>query len=155
VTPKELHQNLSNFTCSDENAYLHRFAANIPVTLCRETPGGFPLKVAYSEGVKYLVEHGQCRWLLDMIATEIQKPAKDPKYWETHFWRLEKKGGGAILRCIYDTDEKSLDEPLVVKRIGFTDFPFELEGKQPFTLYAGATQRGSDKLMLIFLPSEY
>jgi hypothetical protein len=154
VTAKQLHENLNNFTDTME-VYLHRFASNIPPTLCRETPGGFSLKVAYSRGVKYLADHGECRWLIDMIAAEIQKPAKDPEYWKMHFWHLEKNGNGAILRCVRDTDEESMNRPLVVKKIGFTDFPFELDGKQPFTIYAGAVERGSDKLMLIYLPSEY
>lgn len=91
----------------------------------------YPFK--WTDGVKYLVENGECYWLLDAIASWQKKLDSS----QIQFWMLiVNPDNSAVLTCERD------DEPVITQQIPFTDFPLE-----EITLYL------CDGVLL--LPSEY
>ena len=116
------------------------------------TRHGLARCVIYSEGAKYLAEHGDCYWLLDAVASYFldrkfrQHLRTHPDFSRMHFWNLTKEGEGAVLTAVFDKG----CTPVVSQEIEYTDFLFPEDGK--FQLYVGSDETG---LWKIFLPSEY
>ena len=106
-------------------------------------------QVIASEGMMHVAETAGAYWLLDAIASheehnpELLAACEDASFDYLHFWYLEVSDGQAVLSCARDKGE----EPVVVQRIEYTDFPHDL------TIYAGNDGRGTRRKL--FLPSEY
>lgn len=133
------HHELSQFSGGDE-VYKYRLAGNMPWMTLRESPFG-PLKVTYTQGVKYIRDNG-AGWLIDAIASHLPKVAKNKEYATKHWWILKPDGkGGALLFCT--DNRRKPDNPLVTQKIDTTDFPFN-GGTQPFVLCGGTTTIGGD-----------
>lgn len=131
------HHELSQFSGS-ETVYRYRLGPGW-FTL-RESPFG-PLKVTYTEGVKYLRDNG-ASWMVDAIVSHLSKVAKHESYAVKHWWMLKPNGkGGATLLCT--DNRRKPDNPLVTQEIETTDFPFN-GGNQPFVLCGGATTVGGE-----------
>jgi hypothetical protein len=117
--------------------------------------------VVLTDGVAYLMEHGNCYWLVDAIASHLRRPSVVAKthgerFATFHLWTLRKfpDGGGpnaAILEAKEDTDE-----PILIRQvIPYTDFQFE-DGDKTFKLFAAATELEEGKTVyVLMLPSEY
>ncbi len=139
MTPAELHRNLSGFSGTE---FAHRV--------------GIVPNFLVTDGVKYLVEHGHCYWLIDTISSYYFDPkfkrklAADDRLNTMQIWLLEKKGNGAILKCQTDVGPK--EKAHVTQKIEFTDFPFE---DDVFKLYVAYTVVGTAAVYLCMLPSEY
>jgi hypothetical protein len=73
-----------------------------------------PLGIQYTNGVRYVADHGRASWLIDLIATE-HPPLRNSPF---QIWRLTAKQGKVLLRC-EDSDEKELYS----KEIENTSFP--------------------------------
>lgn len=74
-------------------------------------------RVVYTEGIRYLIEHGEADWLIDEI---VFAQAFRPKvrFEEFQVWYLQPlKSGAAWLTC-EDGNSNRVDR----KRIPFTDF---------------------------------
>ena len=84
-------------------------------------------RVIYTEGVRFVAEHGEAYWLIDELAFtilggEIQRAGQsDSRIMELHFWRLNVKDHSATLTARADSDV----EPFYTKEIPFTDFPLD------------------------------
>jgi hypothetical protein len=112
--------------------------------------------VLYTDGVKFLINNGNCHWLLDAIASYLcigyQKIAR--KYGEDfanfHAWTLTPKDApSAVLEAKADTGR-----PVKIRQvIEYTDFPFD--AGDPFSLWAGIQEVNGILYWVIMLPSEY
>ena len=97
---------------------------------------GLNRDVLFTDGAKYVADHGGAFWLLDEIALAQQF---EPKVQAEGFqvWKLTVTDSSATLAC-----EDGNDRPVLTKAIEFTDFP-----EPGVTLwFAGG---------VILLPSEY
>jgi hypothetical protein len=93
--------------------------------------------VLYTDGVRYVAEHGQAYWLLDEIAL-IQPYDKSIAAEEFQVWKLEvQPDKTATLTC-----DDGNGHVVFSKEIPYTDFPLET-----ITLYFAND--------VIHLPSEY
>ncbi len=76
----------------------------------------------FTDGVKYLADHAECYWLIDLVGS-YQPQLRDVPF---QVWRIEvKHDDSALVTMIEDTGQ-----PVKIKQeIPFTDFPlseFEL-----------------------------
>ena len=93
--------------------------------------------VLYTDGIRYVAEHGQAYWLLDEIAL-IQPFDKNVAAEEFQVWKLEvQPDKTATLTC-----DDGNGNVVFSKEIPYTDFPLET-----ITLYFAND--------VIHLPSEY
>jgi hypothetical protein len=79
---------------------------------------GLVRHITYTEGVKYMADHGGAYWLIDKIAT-LQLEPKIKKE-EFQFWKLKVKDNSATLTC--DDGNENI---VYSEHIEFTDFPLE------------------------------
>ncbi|HUO08167.1 MAG TPA: hypothetical protein VM008_07705 [Phycisphaerae bacterium] len=103
LTPEQLRQNLQQFT-GTENYYRHWYG------------------LVYTDGIKYLIEHARCHWLLDAIASYQLDLSEHPdqRLHEMQFWKLTVQDNrGALLECVPDAGEPAA----VSQLIEWTDFP--------------------------------
>jgi len=75
--------------------------------------------LVYTDGIKHLVTHGKCMWLLDVIASY------QPDYKSLcpfQIWKVTKEsdGSGWILM-----KEDSDRPPTIIQRMEYTDFPMD------------------------------
>jgi hypothetical protein len=99
-----------------------------------------PFGVRYTEGVKYMAEHGGAYWLIDAIASWQRNPKvrNDRMLQEIQFWKLTvHEDQAATLICERDEGDMAIEQ-----YIPFTDFPVT-----EIRLYC---QQG-----VLLLPSEY
>lgn len=84
-------------------------------------------RVIYTEGVRYLAEHGGAYWLIDAIASYYGSPqmrraiASDPRLETLQFWTLTVHDTAAQLVARADSG----NEPFILQDVPFTDFPLE------------------------------
>ena len=109
----------------------------------------FNRAVIYTEGIRYLAEHGKAYWLIDAIASHLasaefhRAASKDERISLMHFWKLAvKPDQSALLTAIPDSGEPEF----IQQTIPFTDFPLD-----EIDVWA---QRDSRHWVLL-LPSEY
>ena len=104
-------------------------------------------KLIYTDGVKYVAEHGGAYWLLDAIASyqHTLRTHKDARLREMQFWSLsvDPQTHKALLTCVPDSDE----EPVVRQEIEMTDFPLD-------EIKIWVEQGGINGEMVMMLPSE-
>lgn len=77
----------------------------------------YPLlpRIHYTDGVKYVGEHGEAYWLIDKIATlQLEEPMRSSEF---QVWTLDVAKERAVLVC------KTGDKELHREEITFTDFP--------------------------------
>lgn len=82
----------------------------------------YPLSnVVYTDGVKFLMDKGQCVWLItDIMSYQIKHNVKDVPF---QLWTLKvsKIGKTAIL-----TMKEDSDTPVIIeKKYNYTDFPLD------------------------------
>ena len=105
-------------------------------------------RVIYTEGVRYLAEHGGAYWLIDAIASYYGSPqmrraiASDPRLETLQFWTLTVRDNAAQLVARADSG----DEPFILQDIPFTDFPLE-----SVDIWAGF----DGQRWTLYLPSEH
>lgn len=79
--------------------------------------------LTYTEGVKYVADHGNAYWLIDAIAS-YQKDSRitqDPMLQGIQFWKLQVNDDqSAVLIC-----ERDADDIAISQEIEFTDFPLK------------------------------
>jgi len=108
-------------------------------------------KLCFTEGIDYLRQRAEAFWLIDDIASyyiggeAISRQSKDFQY--IHFWKLSKKGEGAVLTCVEDTGKK----PVITQEYDITTFPFEATGD--VTLFCQMS--GTLDYWVLMLPGEY
>ena len=80
------------------------------------------LGLRYTEGVQYLAEQGQCRWLLDEIANYQNQPViqADVSLQEFQLWVLTVEGNEGQLCCYPDSPD--VCKPVITQPISHTDF---------------------------------
>lgn len=96
--------------------------------------------IRYTEGVKYMADHGGAYWLIDAIASWQSDPqvCNDQMLQEIQFWKLTvNEDRSATLTC-----ERDEGDIAITQEIPFTDFPL-----REIRLYC---QQG-----IVLLPSEY
>lgn len=105
-------------------------------------------RVLFTDGIQHMAEAGGAYWLIDAIASyfgsaKMQKAidADDRLQW-MQFWRLDVTGDSARLTMRADSGE----EPAIVQKIGFTDFPLD-----SIDIWAGY----DGHYWTIYLPSEH
>jgi len=78
-------------------------------------------RIVCTDGVKFLVEKGECYWLVDLIASMQPELLKDRMLQGHQFWtvRLDGKGGCDVI-CERDTGDVAWR-----KHIDYTDFTLE------------------------------
>lgn len=88
----------------------------------------FNRAVIYTEGVKYVADHGGAHWLVDAIASHVvtkafkTAAAKDGRISTLHFWKLAvHPDRTAKLAAVADSDEPAFIE----QAIPYTDFPLD------------------------------
>ena len=88
----------------------------------------FNRAVIYTEGVRYLAEHGKAFWLIDAIASHLgsqellEAADLDTRIGLMHFWNLAvKPDHSATLKAIADSGE----QPFIQQEIPFTNFPLD------------------------------
>jgi hypothetical protein len=138
----DLHHALRGFTGTD--AYHRHWLRHVVLT----------------DGVAYLMEHGNCYWLVDAIASHLRRPSvvaktRGERFASFHLWELRKLPpeykNAASLEARADSNEPTMIRQL----IPYTDFPFE-NGDKPFKLYAAASELEEGKTVyVLMLPSEY
>jgi hypothetical protein len=114
--------------------------ANLAQFTGSETLYQHPFGVRYTEGVKYMAEHGGAYWLIDAIASWQIDPTvrNDRMLQQIQFWKLTvNEDRSATLIC-----ERDEGDIAITQEIPFTDFPL-----QEVRLYC--QQR------IVLLPSEY
>lgn len=74
----------------------------------------------YTDGVKYLAEHGQAYWLLDAIASHQPTLLKDPKLQGFQSWTLTVNLNNKIAKLVCERDTKDV---VLSQDIPYTDFP--------------------------------
>jgi len=85
-------------------------------------------RVIYTEGVRYLAEHGSAYWLIDAIASYYGSPqmrraiASDARLETLQFWTLSV-GSDNTAELVARAD--SGEEPFILQPIPFTDFPLK------------------------------
>ena len=102
---------------------------------------GIVPSITYTDGVKYMAEHGGAYWLIDEIALANRfdkKVMREP----FQVWVLKVTGNSAVLTCDDGGKNDRASRVVMRKTIEFTDFPLP-EIKLYFT----------DNVIL--LPSEY
>lgn len=106
-------------------------------------------KVIYTEGVQFLAERGGAYWLVDAIASYIDRPqfrraaAHDPRIAQMHFWNLTVSPDcSATITAIADNGEP----PFIEQEIGFMYFPLS-----QIDIWAQHNGEG----YTLMLPSEY
>ncbi|RDJ34907.1 MAG: hypothetical protein DWQ19_08715 [Crenarchaeota archaeon] len=95
-----------------------------------------------TDGAKHVAEEGNAYWLMDAIASHQPDCLKHQMLREIQFWKLERKGNGAVLTCKKDSGHK----PTVRQEIEFTDFPLD-----EIALYVAPID---DRRYVIMLPTE-
>jgi hypothetical protein len=120
-SPKLTAEDLAGFT-GTETWYHHHLVRSI----------------LFTDGVRYLAETAKAYWLLDEIAL-AQRAAPLASSERLQVWKLivDLTKRSAILSC-----KISAGEPIIVKKIDFTDFPLEA-----ITIFVTNN--------VILLPSEY
>jgi hypothetical protein len=85
---------------------LHQFTGSFEVY--RHVTGA----LFYTEGVKYLAEHGRLHWLIDVIASLQPRALRD--YWlqEFQLWELRITGAGASVICLRDSEDEAFRQDL-------------------------------------------
>lgn len=78
-------------------------------------------RLLYTDGVKYVADHGEAYWLIDAIASYQSSPliTKNEMLRDMQFWKLTVSDGKGVLTCVEDTGMK----PVIKQEIEFTDFP--------------------------------
>jgi len=82
------------------------------------------LGLVYSDGVRYMAEHGGAYWLLDVIASYQPMLVKhqDERLHDLQFWTLKvNPDKSAVVTCVADSGE----EPVVRQEVPCTDFPLD------------------------------
>ena len=124
TAPKLNQGDLDQFTGTDQ---WYRHAINLSVT--------------FTDGVSYFAETAGAFWLLDIIATELPKLAREHGI---VFITATARDGKADLVAVRDDGEP----PLWKRHIDFTDLP---DGAWRLWFADG----GPDGTLVIMLPSEY
>ena len=98
------------------------------------------LGLRYTDGVRYLAEHGGAFWLIDAISSWQGDPriGQDPMLQDMQFWKLMVNEDRSA-QLVYERDE---EDEAISQKIPYTDFPLKR-----ITLYC---QQG-----VLLLPSEY
>lgn len=81
------------------------------------------LGIQYTDGVRYLAEHGGAYWLIDAIASwqSDSRVSRDPMLQQIQFWKLTvNEDRSALLVC-----ERDEGDVAVSQAIPFTDFPLK------------------------------
>ena len=102
----------------------------------------FNRKNVTTDGVKFLVDNGECYWLLDAISSHQKTAMKDEMLRDFQIWKLKVNSDkSAILTCERDTDDVA-----ITQKIPYTDFPLP-----EITLYF---ERGGEDFMVLMLTNE-
>jgi hypothetical protein len=85
----------------------------------------FTRKLVYTDGVKYLAEHGEAYWLIDLVASYQNGPAiaKNERLQEFQLWEVKLVGKGCVVTCREDSNIP----PSITQEIEYTDFPFDIK----------------------------
>lgn len=80
-------------------------------------------KLAYTDGIRHLIEEGNAGWLIDTIAAyqNTHLIAEDEMLQDMQFWKLRVKDNRAVLTCVADSGK----QPAIIQIIEYTDFPLE------------------------------
>ena len=79
----------------------------------------------FTDGVKFLAEHAEAFWLIDVVASYQRRLARTERLREFQLWQIKRTASnpqGVIVTCRGDSDE----EPVVTQHIPYSDFPAEL-----------------------------
>lgn len=102
-----------------------------------------------TDGTRYLVEHGECYWLIDQIASlQFYPTIKNHRELKAlQLWRLDvKEDKSAMLSCEWDSNKVVYTES-----ISHTDFPLD-----SVRIWIAPTWlEDSGWVKVAFLPSEY
>lgn len=98
----------------------------------------------YTDGVKYMAEHGEAYWLIDAIGSHQLDPKLNKgRLRDLQFWNLTVNDNkSAVLTCRADSGVPAA----VTQNIPFTDFPMK-----SIDIWVGRDERGR----IAYLPSEH
>lgn len=72
----------------------------------------FTNALVYTEGVRYLAEHGRLFWLVDVIASWQTRALKDRWLSEFQLWQLRITDGRGEVICLRDVDDEAFRQEI-------------------------------------------